>query len=646
MYSVFRLISTRLISAIALLGIVASGALVFSVIAFDSLQSEYAHLSDQTLPLITDTANIGTASQAIASISPILASSATEYERQSINDELSDRIRLLDRHLYAVIHATNTLAGEVDESVGALQDVRALLITNVLHLDAAVQRRLALEQRAERLRETLSATLSLIRAVDRAVARRHIETQGLPEATILHEVQEWLARSRRTIDRVMRSEHASPTVRAQQIAEVLDDNELEAPNLDMDALHRAGVLGLYQHLQDNIEFAFNEDDGFPITILQTLEQSRQISGLIAENSRLAGLFSSAVARLIADLQSRTLAERTAFERLADNTLTLMIGVAIGTVLAVFGLALMIRSAVLRRLQRLAQAMLGRVLGEQTPIPADGHDEIAQIGQAAQHFVDTIAEREQRERRAKTAAERLAGEATAANRAKTIFLANMSHELRTPLNAIIGFSEMIQMGIGGQNQARDYAGSIHEAGHHLLSLINDLLDLSQIEAGRRDFQLNAVDAAELISGVEPLVRLALDSRQLRLRLDVAPDIVIMVDHLAFRQVLLNLLSNAAKFAHHATDITIICRKNGGMAQITVVDEGVGIAQSEIDRVLEPFQQEVHGHIRQSDGAGLGLAIVRAIVTQHGGDITVKSQKGAGTAVSVSFPLAHYQLANTG
>ena len=189
------------------------------------------------------------------------------------------------------------------------------------------------------------------------------------------------------------------------------------------------------------------------------------------------------------------------------------------------------------------------------IPTGGNDEIAEIGRAAAYFAASAAERESRLRDDKERAERLAREAEAANRAKSAFLATMSHELRTPLNAIIGFSYLLRSNRLDRSKTGEYAADIHGSGEHLLALINDLLDYSKIEAGQRELRIETLDAQQIARDLHKLLAIQLDKRRLSVSYDFRGPPLVRADEVALRQVLLNLLSNAAKFAYEGGCIAI-------------------------------------------------------------------------------------------
>ena len=231
------------------------------------------------------------------------------------------------------------------------------------------------------------------------------------------------------------------------------------------------------------------------------------------------------------------------------------------------------------------------------------------------------------------------EAEAQNAGKTRFLANMSHELRTPLNAVIGFSDIMRQRLFGPLPDRyaDYADSIHEAGGHLLDLINDVLDVSKIEAERYELSLERFDAREVVSAAIALVRLSATDKSLELN-GVLPNQPLMVDadRRALKQMTLNLLSNAIKFTPAGGSITVTADAIGPYLEIVVADTGVGVAPEDLRRLGRPFEQ-AGGAEQRAQGTGLGLSLVRALSELHGGRMSIDSTLGEGTAVTVRMPV---------
>lgn len=233
------------------------------------------------------------------------------------------------------------------------------------------------------------------------------------------------------------------------------------------------------------------------------------------------------------------------------------------------------------------------------------------------------------------------ELRAASKAKSEFLANMSHELRTPLNAIIGFSEAITSGLFGpigNVRYRSYAEDIHNSGHHLLRIINDILDLAKVEAGRITVDESRIDVADMIEGTCRIVRERADSRSLRLRAEIeAPLPDLQGDDRLIKQMLINLLSNAIKFTDPGGSVTVSGTCRDGAIAITVTDTGDGMAPEMIATALEPFGQVDSSLARRHDGTGLGLPLTNSFMRLHGGELAVESTLGKGSAVSLRFPM---------
>jgi signal transduction histidine kinase len=227
----------------------------------------------------------------------------------------------------------------------------------------------------------------------------------------------------------------------------------------------------------------------------------------------------------------------------------------------------------------------------------------------------------------------------ASRHKSEFLANMSHELRTPLNAIIGFSEVLAEKLFGEinDKQAEYLGDILESGQHLLSLINDILDLSKIEAGRMELELADFNLPGAIENTLTLVRERAHRRGIALERAVDERLAtIRADERKVKQVLLNLLSNALKFTQEGGRIHVRADMHDGMAEISVTDTGVGIAPEDLEVVFEEFRQ-VGTAAKKVEGTGLGLAISRKFIELHGGRIWVKSRVGTGSTFAFTLPL---------
>jgi PAS domain S-box-containing protein len=241
-------------------------------------------------------------------------------------------------------------------------------------------------------------------------------------------------------------------------------------------------------------------------------------------------------------------------------------------------------------------------------------------------------------------------AEAANIAKSQFLANMSHELRTPLNAILGFSEVLENGIAGPLQSRqaEYVSLIRQSSEHLLHLINEILDLARIDAGKLELHEEVIEPSKLVGSAIALVKDRAAASLLKLSVDIEEDMPrLMADRTRLTEILLNLLSNATKFTELGGAINLLVRRTeeGGTAFV-VRDNGSGMTEAEIEIALERFGQVNGGLARRHEGSGLGLPLARKLAELHGGSLTLQSEKGRGTTATVVLPPSRVLPAEAG
>jgi signal transduction histidine kinase len=230
---------------------------------------------------------------------------------------------------------------------------------------------------------------------------------------------------------------------------------------------------------------------------------------------------------------------------------------------------------------------------------------------------------------------------AANQAKSDFLANMSHELRSPLNAIIGFSEVLKEGLAGDLSTRqkDYCAEILNSGQHLLSLINDILDLSKIEAGKMTLELEKTNLPLLLESCLSIIREKALAHNIALHTRFGAGVGdALVDVRKFKQMVYNLLANAVKFTPDGGRILLQAqRAPSGQLEFSVLDSGIGIAEKDIQRLFTPFEQLDSSLARKFEGTGLGLSMVKRLAELHGGTVGVSSELGKGSCFTVSIPL---------
>ena len=335
----------------------------------------------------------------------------------------------------------------------------------------------------------------------------------------------------------------------------------------------------------------------------------------------------------------TLVLDSRLERVASSLWTF-----IQIVLAVMMISLGLAFALISRLQRVISTPIERLRKTMETVSAEqdysvraeshGRDELGSVIEGLNHMLAQIQRHEEVQLKAHRQAE-------AANRAKSEFLANMSHELRTPLNAILGFSEVLMnemAGPLGQPRYREYAADIHDSGRHLLAVINDILDLSKIEAGRVELIDGEIEVEALAQKTVRLLVERAEHAGVEIGLLSQPNLPLLIaDERLVKQALLNLLSNAVKFTPRdgRVEICLSLAADGAFC-VRVRDTGIGIPESDLARVLTPFSQVESALSRNFQGTGLGLPLTKSFVEMHGGSLELKSCLGDGTEVTLRFP----------
>jgi signal transduction histidine kinase len=303
---------------------------------------------------------------------------------------------------------------------------------------------------------------------------------------------------------------------------------------------------------------------------------------------------------------------------------LVIGVAAGSILLALLLGLVLSGSLIVPIQQIRarlEAITSGDFSEHVSVP--NRDELGALAGDLNRMNDELG--------------RLYRELQTASRHKSEFLANMSHELRTPLNAVIGFSEVLQDQLFGDlnDKQAEYVADIHSSGRHLLALINDILDLSKIEAGRMELQVSDFALSEVLQNSSALSRERANRLGVSLALEVEPSIgVITADERMLKQVLFNLLTNALKFTARGGHVNVTARGDGDGVVVSVRDDGVGIAEADQARIFEEFQQV--GTSNWQEGTGLGLALSRRLVELHGGLLRVESESGKGSTFTFNLP----------
>jgi signal transduction histidine kinase len=307
-----------------------------------------------------------------------------------------------------------------------------------------------------------------------------------------------------------------------------------------------------------------------------------------------------------------------------NSRDLLIGVGAGSLLLALALGLLLSGSIVAPLRntesRLDEIAAGDFSGR---LEVANRDEIGSLAAKVNSTSDEL--------------QRVYRELETASRHKSDFLATMSHELRTPLNAIIGFSEVLREQMFGELNERQlaYVTDVHEAGQHLLSLINDVLDLAKIEAGRMDLELSQVALPDVLRSAISMHSESAGRGGIELELTTEPEeITIAADERRVRQIVFNLLSNAVKFTPTGGRVDVSARLEDGRVEVAVADTGPGIAAEDLGKIFEEFEQASDG--RQAEGTGLGLPLSRKLVELHGGNLWAESTPGRGSTFRFTLP----------
>jgi signal transduction histidine kinase len=336
---------------------------------------------------------------------------------------------------------------------------------------------------------------------------------------------------------------------------------------------------------------------------------------------LDGLTTGLASSTLAQTNDLIAENRSAF----DDSQRLFIAVAAASVVLALVLGYILSLSVVGPIRRMETRLAGIASGDFSGrVEVPNRDELGSLASNINAMNDELG--------------RLYKELEAASRHKSEFLANMSHELRTPLNAIIGFSQVLREQMFGElnEKQAEYLDDILSSGQHLLNLINDILDLSKVEAGRMELQPSVFPLAEVLEGSMVMVRERATRQGVDLITDIDPTVgVVEADERKIKQVVFNLLSNAVKFTPEGGRITLAARCTADAVEIAVTDTGIGIGADDQARIFDEFYQV--GRAKTQEGTGLGLALTRRLVELHHGELRVESAPGAGSTFTVVLPI---------
>ncbi|WP_353860028.1 ATP-binding protein [Azospirillum formosense] len=589
-----------------LLGV--SGAALYDLAQFRHALSD---LSNGALPRITTGAVLNGGLQQVLSQATRLGGAASHPERRVTLAELTANLTAVTQSAQALsdIEGGATLAGVLGTLVPTVADLDRLVAERI---DAAARSDDALDE----TRRLSAEAGALVAAV----------LPTLPPDR-LGPLTAWT----NTVNRVLNeSTHAGNSRFQREIARAQKDAAAALSALP--ALH-AGLppeqAERFAALHRRLEVALLGPTGLlpslmerQAAIARSKALTNQVLVMVEEVVKIAHALFERINAAAAD-------EADGLSELAATQNRILIGLGALGFLVALGVYLYLRRFLTLRLVRLNDAVLDRVEGRETPLPDGGSDEIATISRSIRHFLDEIARRQQQVEEARHRAEE-------ASRAKGDFLANMSHEIRTPMNAILGLSHLA-LRAGPPPRQRGYLTRIRASATALLGIINDILDVSKIEAGMLTLERVPFDLSAVLDMVAGTAALSAEEKGLALRLEVAPDVptALLGDPLRLGQVLLNLVNNAVKFTESGSvvlGVTVAERKAGeGETELrfAVRDTGIGMTAEQVARLFQPFAQADSSTTRRYGGTGLGLAISRRLAVMMGGGIAVDSAPGLGS-----------------
>jgi signal transduction histidine kinase/CheY-like chemotaxis protein len=663
--------------AITLLVVIATGVGLY---AFFEVAKSLQRITEQALPPALAAGELSTKAEFIVGVGPTLLASnnADEIDRlsASVSGELTSATKILDQLRRA----------DLDKAVlDAIGEVISNLSSNLALLQAATLEKVAAETKRE---ASVAATFEAHREFDaiweprfadmrgkvvrlqRALVStsdsqqdRRAELNNLDQAILALLPLEQIRRDfSATFEIALRASTASDP---RELAEFRNQAQRSIRSIDglvsdIDPDLSTELFRPIARLRANIRGETNIF-GLRQTEIETTAKSKQ---LIAENTALSGNLHNSIQQLVTSSRQDIDAAALAANRAQRFNTNVLLFVSILAVIISFLIVwLYVGHNIVARLTQLSGAMLAIAGGRrEISVPAAGSDEVAAMGRAVEVFrrnaieldqllveraetatrLEKIVEERTAELEAKSAQLQIAMEqADTANRHKSSFLASMSHELRTPLNAIIGLTEMMVSHAArfGTEKAQEPLQRVHRAGTHLLGLINQVLDLSKVEAGKLELNPQLVELAPLVQDVIGTARHLAEQNNNRLIVEAQENLgTLTVDPMRLQQILLNLLSNACKFTKEG-EVRLSARNvtNGrNFTEFAVSDTGIGMTPEQQAKLFEEFSQADSTTAQRFGGTGLGLAITRKLAGMMGGDVTVTSELGKGSVFTVRLP----------
>jgi signal transduction histidine kinase/CheY-like chemotaxis protein len=627
-----RTIAAKLLIAFIVIATLTALAALVAVLQFGRIEHAMGQLTGESLPAVKFSLAVETNARAIAAAGAQLAGAHSEEQRFQHMNSATERVGQLWSSLSqlrdatedtATIERLQSLIAQIDAQIGQLDRTVRERITVNAALDNAISR-LTRDSAtlAERLlllprqNDTVQPIVNMLRGDTYRGVGYLYRAATAPETKSVADAQKQFTELSERFDEALKFLASENSI---------DRNEAVAIGTAARSVLAvgAGPGGI---------FALRKS---------VLEQSASAEALQDGLDKSAADMQTLVAALVARAESEAAATTALTKRALENTRFWLIGISLlSLVVAIFIVWFFVLRYIIARLREVNNAMLAVASGNlDVKLPPTGPDELGDMSRALAVFRDNAREI----RQAREEAEGARHQAEAASRTKSAFLANMSHELRTPLNAIIGYSEILREDAQDRGDKTSEADlvKIETAGKHLLGLINDILDLSKIEAGRMDLHLEDVDLSKLAAEVKVLVTPLMDKNGNRFEIELPSGIGAMhVDVVKLKQSLVNLLSNAAKFTKNGL-VKLSVTKEKSVAgrpvfRFAVKDSGIGMNDEQMGRLFQAFTQADASTTRNYGGTGLGLTITKHFATMLGGDITVTSKPGEGSTFTIVLP----------
>lgn len=627
-----RTIAAKLFVAFIVIAALTAIAALVAVLQFARIESAMGQLTEESLPEVKFALAVETNARAIAAAGAQLAGAGSEAQRFGRMSDATERIGQLWSALSRLRDATNDTA-----AIEKLQSLIAQIDGQIGQLDRTVRER-----------------ISVGSALDNAIARLTRDSADLAERLLVLPRQS--DKTQLVINGLRGDTYRSVGV-LYRAATALDPKAVAEGQKQFNEIRERFDGGL-DYIRTDTSFDRAEAEAINTVARSVLALGTGAGGIFAlrtsdleqraiADSLQAALEKSAegmqmqVSALVAQVETVAAETTAATKRALDNTRFWLIGISLlSLVVAVFVVWFFVQRYVIARLQQVTNAMLAVASGQlDASLPPNGSDELGDMSRALVVFRENARDIRQAREDAETARH----QAEAASRTKSAFLANMSHELRTPLNAIIGYSEILREDAQdrGDTASEGDLVKIETAGKHLLGLINDILDLSKIEAGRMDLHIETVDLSRLLAEVRVLVTPLIDKNGNQLEIDAPADLGPMnVDLVKLKQSLINLLSNAAKFTKNGVIRLAVSRQTPEQGKpvftFAVSDSGIGMTEEQMGRLFQAFTQADSSTTRNYGGTGLGLTITKHFCTMLGGDIAVSSVPGQGSTFTITLP----------